>query len=113
MKFLNKSIILLFIILLLSNTSCKVTKEQVGNYSTTDCKPKLFREGKDIYLFWEMVPLRRTEKKINLNNYEKEVSRDFFDTVIFYGTAGIFSFYSVKINIKDCSENPDAYKKNR
>jgi hypothetical protein len=83
-------------------TSCGVQRVAVGNYESTDCKTKQHTEGKDISLFWEMVPVRTTEKKINITDYEKVVKRDFFDTVIFYGTAGIFSFKTVKINVRDC-----------
>jgi len=85
-------------------TSCGAQRVSVGNYDATDCKPIRHTEGKDIALFWEMVPLRTTEKMVNLTDYEKVVKRDFFDTVIFYGTAGIFSFKTVKIYVKDCAE---------
>ncbi len=93
------AILTLSIVLL---SSCAVNTVQVGNYDENECKPKVYKEGKDVSLFWEMVPLRRTEKKINLENYEKVTKRDFFDTVIFYGTAGIFSFKTVTINVKNC-----------
>jgi hypothetical protein len=85
-------------------TSCGATKVQVGNYNNIDCKTTLYKKSKDIYLFWDIVPIKRTEKKIKVKDYEKVVRRDFFDNVIFYGTAGIFSFYSVKINTKKCDD---------
>ncbi|MFP4556765.1 MAG: hypothetical protein ACLFNU_07830 [Bacteroidales bacterium] len=95
------AILTLSIVLL---SSCAVNTVQVGNYDKKDCKSEVYKEGKDISLFWEMIPLRRTDKKVNLENYEKITKRDFFDTVIFYGTAGIFSFKSVTIKVKDCNE---------
>ncbi len=97
----TKNLLSLAIILFVA-TSCGVQRVAVGNYETTDCKSKQYTKGKDISLFWEMVPLRTTEKKIKVTDYEKVVKRDFFDTIIFYGTAGIFSFKTVEINIKDC-----------
>lgn len=84
-----------------------VSKEQVGNYNSIEGNPEVYSKSKDIYLFWDVVPLRRTDKKIKLTDYEKVVKRNFFDNVIYYGTVGIFSFYTVKIKIKKPPEKAE------
>jgi hypothetical protein len=94
-----------FVFILLNVTiflfSCKVETLHVGNYATQPGKPVVINKGKDIYLFWDKVPLQRVEKKVAITDYEKIVKRNLFDNVIYYGTIGIFSFYTVKINAKE------------
>lgn len=94
---------ILFFVMIFAS-SCSVNRVQVGNYENIDCKPIVYKADKDFYLFWNTVPVRRTEKGVKVKDYEKVARRKFFDTVVFYGTAGIFSFYSVKIYVKECDE---------
>jgi len=100
----STTIILLTLFLAFFVSSCAVTRQQVGNYNEVECKPKVHKESKDLYLFWDLLPLRNTEKRLKVKNYEIVVKRSFFDNVAFYGTAGIVSFYTVKINIRNCDE---------
>jgi hypothetical protein len=88
-------LILLSIIILTS--ACAVKRVQVGNYDKKEGKATVIAKGKDFYLFWDQIPLKRVEKKIDVNDYEKVSRRKFFDVITFYGTLGIFSFYTVEI----------------
>lgn len=81
--------------------SCKVQKEQVGNYSDETGKTIVYEKGKDIYLFWDQITLNKVEDHIEIKNYEKIIKRNIFDNIIYYGTFGVFSFYSVKIKVKE------------
>jgi hypothetical protein len=94
----------LILIILLSTVSCTISRTAVGNYSNIDCKSKVYKKDKDRYLFWNLVTLREIEKTIKIADYEKVVRRNTFDTVVFFGTAGIMSFYTVTIRVKDCGE---------
>lgn len=96
-------VFMLFFVLVIAS-SCSVKRVQVGDYENIDCKPVVLKQDKDFLLFWNLVPVRKTEKGIKVKNYEKVSKRRFFDNVVFFGTAGIFSFYTVKIYIKDCEE---------
>ncbi len=94
---MNFKIILAIILSLLLITSCAVTKEQHGNYDSSKYQTETIKKGKDFYLFWDKLPIKRIDKKLDIENYEKVIKRGFFDATIYYGTLGIFSFYSVKI----------------
>ncbi len=102
---LAKSFLAVFLVLIA--TSCGVQRVPVGNYEKVDCTPKTLTKGKDLSLFWELIPVRKVEKTVKVTDYEKVVRRDVFDNIIFYGTAGIFSFKSVRIRVKDCEEQKD------
>ncbi|MDD2278377.1 MAG: hypothetical protein PHD06_04315 [Bacteroidales bacterium] len=99
---MKRTITIILAIIVLISTSCAVTTVQTGNYSEMDCKPRVLTKEKEIHLFWDMVPIRTMSKKLKLENYEKSTRRTFFDTVIYYGTLGFFSFHTVKIKVKDC-----------
>lgn len=100
----NKIITIPLLILLLT-ASCVVQKQQFGDYESQEGKEKIYEKGKDIYLFWDQVPLQRVDKDIDEENYEKVVKRNVFDAFITYGTIGIVSYYSVKIKIKEQDQN--------
>ena len=85
-------------------SSCTISRDVFGNYARKQCTPKVYKKGKDIYLFWDNLHVRKTEKNLKLKDYEKVVKRNFFDSVVYFGTMGIFSFYTVKIKTKDCDE---------
>jgi hypothetical protein len=72
---------------------------QTGDFDNSVLKTSLYKKEKDIYLFWEQVRLRSTEKLLDVKEYELIKRRTFFDAVIFYGTAGIFSFYTISIRV--------------
>jgi hypothetical protein len=84
--------------------SCTVSKEQFGTYDDSKYKTITYKEGRELYLFWNQLPIKRLDKRIKHENYEKITKRKPFDAIVFYGTIGIFSFYSVKINIPDIND---------
>ncbi|HCY00875.1 MAG TPA: hypothetical protein DG754_12120 [Bacteroidales bacterium] len=104
---MKRTITIILAIITLLSTSCAVSTVQVGNYTEIDCKPKVLSKEKEIYLFWEMLPVRTMDKKLKLDNYERSTRRTFFDSVIYYGTIGIFSFHTVRIKVKDCEQEQD------
>ncbi len=90
------------VVLMLSTTiSCKVNKEQFGNYETQTGKTVVYDKGKDVYLFWDKISLNKVEDNMQIQDYEKITKRNFFDNIIYYGTFGVFSFYTVKIKVKE------------
>ncbi len=109
---MKQTIIILLAFTTLLLTSCAVKTTHVGNYNEVDCKPKVIIDEKEIHLFWNMLPVRTIDKKIKAESYEKTSKRSFFDTVVYYGTLGIFSFNTVKVKVKDCepSEEPKSLR---
>lgn len=90
-QLLITGVLILFVV-----SSCVVEKVNVGNYQESSSS-KVLKKGKDIYLFWDLVSMQKTEPGIDIPDYEKIVKRNLFDVVATYGTAGIFSFYTVTI----------------
>ncbi|MGE4288361.1 MAG: hypothetical protein AB7E36_06715 [Salinivirgaceae bacterium] len=79
--------------------SCVTQRVQIGDFDNSLLKTSLYKKEKDIYLFWDQVKLRSTEKYLDVKAYELVKRRTFFDAIIFYGTAGIFSFYTLSIRV--------------
>lgn len=102
---MKKIIVTILIVLTLIVSSCVVQKQQYGSYANQQGKEVVYDKGKDIYLFWDQVPLQKLDKDLDMQNYEKVVKRNVFDTFITYGTIGIVSYYSVKIKIKEQDQN--------
>lgn len=98
MRFIKKKLVIVALLLFMSGYSCVVSKQQVGNYDSKKCKSNQTIKGKDFYLFWDQLTVNRTADDIALKNYEIIVKRNAFDAIIFYGSIGIVSFYTVKIN---------------
>lgn len=94
-----RQILIIWILVIFS--SCAVEKEQIGNYNTQKGKSIVYKKGKDVNLFWDKVSIKRFENKIDIEDYEKVTGRNIFDNVVYYGTMGIFSFYTVKIITKE------------
>ena len=94
-------VLLISILSILLIGSCVVNKEQFGTYDDSKYKTITYKEGRELYLFWNQLPIKKLDKRIKHKNYEKITKRKPFDAVVFYGTIGIFSFYSVKIKIPD------------
>ncbi len=99
-----KRIIIITLLSLLITFSCTVSKEQVGNYNEMKGNATVYQKSKNFYLFWDLVPVQKIEKDLTITDYEIIIKRNFFDSVIYYGTIGIFSFYDVKIKIKESEE---------
>lgn len=85
-------------------SSCVTQRMQTGDFDNAVLKTSLYKKEKDIYLFWDQVRLRSTEKNLDVKAYEMIKRRTFFDAVIYYGTAGIFSFYTVSIRVPKSDE---------
>jgi hypothetical protein len=99
----NLTLFLLLTTLLLAS-SCVVERTQVGTIEPGLLNQKTYKKGKDIYLFWNQLPLQKTERGLDIKNYEIIVKRNLFDVVVTYGTAGIFSFYTVIIKTERTKE---------
>ena len=99
-----KQIIIIALLLLTLATSCTVSRQQVGNYEEMEGKAIIYKTGKDFYLFWDQLPISSVEKKLEITDYEIIKKRRFFETIIYLGTIGIFSYYDIKVYIKESEE---------
>lgn len=87
-------VVLLFLSLFLLITSCTVSKEVVGDFNP-EKRSVVYKKSHDFYFFWEMVKTRSAEDYVTIKDYQKVTKRTPFDVVLYYGTLGIFSPYTV------------------
>lgn len=95
------AILLAVTIFSLSLTSCLMTKTAVGEYKMQEGKPKTYAKGKQLWLFWGIVPLGRTNVNTPSNGAcEVQTSYTVSDVLISGLTGGIITSYSIKVRVK-------------
>jgi hypothetical protein len=103
MKNLKSLILIAYFAIAVSSllTSCMTTKTSVGAYKETQGTVYTYAKGKQIWLFWGIFPLGRT----NVNtpgdgNCEVVTRRNFVDILISGLTGGIVTSHTIKVNTK-------------
>jgi hypothetical protein len=100
----RKSIPISLITVLLFNlffTSCMVTRTDVGQYNQQEGKRYTYSRGKQVWLFWGILPMGRT--KVNTpddGDCQVVTKYTFLDGVIYILTVGFVKTYTVKIKAK-------------
>jgi hypothetical protein len=101
MKTINKKIIMLAILSVTLFSSCMTTKTSVGGYDQTEGKSYKYAKGKQLWLFWGIIPLGRTNVNTPEDGNCQVITRfnigDFFIGAF---TGGIITSYSIKIKAK-------------
>ena len=96
-------IILIFTGLLLLGTfnSCMTTKTSVGKYTETEGDVYTYADGKQVWLFWGLVPLGRTDVNTPSSGDCQVITRyRFGDFLISAITGGIVMTYSIDVKAK-------------
>ena len=84
-----------------SFSSCLMTKTAVGEYKMQEGKPKTYAKGKQLWLFWGIIPLGRTNVNTPSNGAcEVQTSYTVSDVLISGLTGGIITSYSIKVRVK-------------
>jgi len=103
MKKIKSCALLLLTVVILASTlsSCLMTKTSVGTYKESWGNEYTYAKGRQLWLFWGIVPLGRT----NVNtpgdgNCEVITKFTFGDFLISGLTAGIITSYSIKVKAK-------------
>lgn len=87
--------------MLFSFSSCMTTKTQVGTHPTEVGEEYTFAKGKQLWLFWGLFPLGRTNVNTPPDGSCEVVTRFRFTDVLISGlTAGILTSYSIKVKDK-------------
>lgn len=97
----HASIFLLLIFLASTFSSCMMTKTSVGEYQEQQANEYTYAKGKQMWLFWGLIPLGRTS--VNTpgdGNCEVITKFKFTDLLISGLTAGILTSYSIKVKAK-------------
>jgi len=103
MRKLKSLFMLLVISIALTTTmnSCMVTKTSVGQYTERGGNEYTYASGKQMWLFWGIIPLGRTNVNTPKNGNCQVVTKyNFGDFLITGLTGGILSSYSIKVKAK-------------
>jgi hypothetical protein len=103
MKKIKSCALLLLTVIIITSTlsSCLMTKTSVGNYKESWGNDYTYAKGRQLWLFWGIVPLGRTS--VNTpgdGNCEVVTKFTFGDFLISGLTAGIITSYSIKVKAK-------------
>ena len=89
-------------ILLISFSSCMMTKTPVGAYLETPGKEVTFDNGKQFWLFWGIMPIGRTHVNTPSNgNCQVTTKIRLTDFIISGLTGGIVTSTSIKVEVKE------------
>lgn len=82
-------------------TSCMTTKTSVGAYTETTGTEYTYAKGRQIWLFWGLLPLGRTDVNSPVDGNCEVITRfTFGDVLISSLTGGIVSTYTIKVKAK-------------
>jgi hypothetical protein len=92
---------LLFLFALISFTSCMTTKTSVGAFKESQGKEYTYAKGKQMWLFWGIMPLGRTNVNTPGDGNCEVITRfNIGDAIITGLTGGIITTYSIKVKAK-------------
>ena len=81
--------------------SCVMTKTSVGAFKESPGKEYTYAKGKQLWLFWGLIPLGRTDVGTPTNgNCEVITKYRFSDVLISSLTGGLVMSYSIKVKAK-------------
>ena len=84
-----------------SLSSCMMTKTNVGAYRETQGNDYTYAKGKQLWLFWGLLPMGRTSVSTpGDGNCQVVTKRNLGDVLISGLTAGIVTSYTIKVNAK-------------
>lgn len=97
----TKTILFAALTALMLGTSCMTTKTSVGQYRENDGNTYVYAKGKQLWLFWGVVPMGRTNVSTPASgNCQVITKRTFGDYLLTGLTAGIVSSYTIKVKAK-------------
>ena len=92
---------LLVIIVSTTFTSCMTTKTNVGAYRETQGNEYTYAKGKQIWLFWGIMPLGRTSVSTPVDGNCQVITKfSFVDFLISGLTGGIVRTETIKVKVK-------------
>lgn len=90
------------LVALLSLSSCMTTKTTVGMFKEKPGVEYKYAKGKQVWLFWGLLPIGRTDVRTPQDGDCEIVTRfNFGDFLISGLTAGIVTTYTIKVNAKE------------
>jgi hypothetical protein len=101
-QFYSTAKVLLFSIFVFASvSSCMTTKTNVGAYRETQGEEYTYAKGKQMWLFWGLIPLGRTSVSTPADGNCQVITRyNVGDAIISSLTGGIFTTHTIKIKAK-------------
>ena len=82
-------------------SSCMTTKTSVGTFKETSGAEYTYGKGKQVWLFWGLLPLGRTNVNTpSKGNCEVVTRFNFGDFLLTALTGGIVTSYTIKVKAK-------------
>ncbi len=92
---------ILFVFISTTFSSCMTTKTNVGEYKETQGEKYTYSKGKQVWLFWGLLPLGRTNVNTPKNGNCEVVTKFNVSDVLISGlTAGFITTYTIKVKAK-------------
>ncbi len=93
--------LLAVIIFSVTLNSCMTTKTSVGEYKEMQGEEYKYASGKQMWLFWGVMPLGRTDVSTPASgNCEITTKYTFVDVLVSGLTGGIVTSYTIKVKAK-------------
>jgi hypothetical protein len=101
-KIKSMALIVTFLVIISTlMTSCLTTKTSVGDFKETQGREYTYAKGKQLWLFWGLLPLGRTNVNTPGDGNCEIVTRfNFSDFLISSLTGGIVTSYTIKVKAK-------------
>lgn len=97
----NNFKLFLFLIIATLFTSCLTTKTNVGSFKESEGVEYTYAKGKQVWLFWGLIPIGRTNVNTPKEGNCKVITRFNFADIIISGlTGGLVTTYTIKIKAK-------------
>lgn len=106
--------IIIMILIACTLTSCMTTRTSINKYKETPGQTYKYSKGKQMYLFWGLIPIGRTSVATPVNEpCQVRTSYRFTDVLLTSITGGVFSMQTIKVIAKHNSNiiDQDYFKK--
>ena len=82
-------------------SSCMTTKTSIGSFNEEEGKEYVYDRGKQMWLFWGLLPIGRTDLSTPSDGTCEIVTKfKFTDVLISSLTGGLVTSYSIKVKDK-------------
>ncbi len=96
-----KKKIIPFLIVALMLTSCMTTKTNVGAFRENEGSIYTYAKGKQVWIFWGLLPVGRTKVNTPGDGDCQVVTRfNVADVLVNFFTGGFVKTYTIKVNAK-------------
>ncbi len=103
--------IIIMILIACTLSSCMTTRTSINKYKETPGQTYKYSKGKQMYLFWGLVPIGRTSVATPTNEpCQVQTSFRVVDALLSSVTGGIFSMQTIKVIAKHNDTNQDYFK---